>query len=356
MANILANTPIELDNLKQLLAKKIPSYRLAYSDRTSWVMACMSELAYIKFNPLFANGAKQKNCLLETVSKLVGDDKKSSLLELIDKIAYNPNTEKKKLEAELDTLGMKLLKTFDEDGTQAILCLFNSYIVLAFRGTEAESIKDIKADTDAKTIKCEESKGKIHSGFNKAFKAVHLEIQTKLDNTEFKDTPLFITGHSLGGALATVAAKRLKHKGGIAGCYTYGSPRVGDEVWASEIKTPIYRLVNAADCVTMLPPGAETITIVTWVLQFIPQIGESIRKYLLSSFGGYLHGGNMRYLTNCASGDYSDVKLLYSVSLFHRIKGVIVKKLPWKKTLADHSISIYRKKLAIIAQANTKNI
>ncbi len=354
MANILANTPIELNNIKQLLDKKIPSYRMAYSDRTSWIMACMSELAYIKFNPLFTNGAKQKNYLLEAVSKLIGDNKKSSLLKLIDKIAYDPDAEKEKLESELNTLGMKLLKTFDEDGTQAILCSFNNYIVLAFRGTEAESIKDIKADADARTIKCEESKGKIHSGFNQAFKAVHLQIQTKLDDKEFDNTPLFITGHSLGGALATIGAKRLKHKGGIAGCYTYGSPRVGDEEWVSEIKTPIYRLVNAADCVTMLPPGAEMITIVTWVLQFIPQVGESIRKRLLSNFGGYLHGGNMRYLTNCASGDYNSVKLLYSVSLIYRIKGVIIKKLPWKKTLADHSIRIYRKKLAIIAQ--TRNV
>lgn len=57
----------------------------------------------------------------------------------------------------------------------------------------------------------------------------------------------------------------------------------------------------------------------------------------------------MRYLTNCPSGNYEDVKLLKMVSFFYRIKGFIIKSLPWKHFLADHSISIYRKKLAILA-------
>jgi len=117
-----------------------------------------------------------------------------------------------------------------------------------------------------------------------------------------------------------------------------------------KIKTPIYRLVNAADCVTMMPPGAEIITGVSWVAQFIPYVGKTLRALLLRNFSGYLHCGNMRYLTNCQAGQYADVKLLYSVSLLRRLKGFIVKKLPWEHFLADHSISIYRKKLCRIAQ------
>ena len=161
--------------------------------------------------------------------------------------------------------------------------------------------------------------------------------------------------HSLGGALATIAAKKLSHKGGLAACYTFGAPRVGDEEWIENIKTPIYRLVNAADSVTMLPPGTETITIISWISGWIPYIGKSLRRWLLSNFGGYLHCGNMRYLTNCPSGQFSKVKLLYSVSIVYRIKGLIIKGLPWKRLLGDHSMSIYRKKLTIIAQnRNTK--
>ncbi|MCP4020862.1 MAG: lipase family protein, partial [Desulfobacteraceae bacterium] len=172
-----------------------------------------------------------------------------------------------------------------------------------------------------------------------------------LDKDEFQAKPLFISGHSLGGALATIAAKELYHKGGIAACYTFGSPRVGDAEWISSIKTPFYRLVNAADCVTMLPPGDEIITLISWIFGFLGRVGEWIKSWLLSNFQGYLHGGNMRYLTNCPAGQYDNVKLLYTVSFLYRMKGLIIKKLPWRAFLADHSISIYKKKLAIIARS-----
>jgi len=353
MSDILANTELESNQINSLLDKNVPAYRQAYSDRTAWIAACVSELAYIKFNPLFSND-KQKDYFLENISKLVGKNKKSSLIKLIKKVGYDHNKEKEKLINELSIVKMKLLKPFDENGTQAILVSFSNFIVLAFRGTEADSIKDIKADTKFKTIPCE-TKGKIHTGFKEAFEDVRKEIQKKLDEEKFKNKPLVITGHSLGGALATIAAKKLTHKGGLAACYTFGSPRVGDEEWIANIKTPIYRLVNAADCVTMLPPSSETITFLGWISQFIPWVGKTIRKLLLSHFGGYLHCGNMRYMTNCPKGEYKNVKLLYSVSIFYRIKGLIIKKLPWKHFLADHKISIYRKKLFLIAKGKNLN-
>ncbi|NOX43230.1 MAG: lipase family protein [Gammaproteobacteria bacterium] len=348
MANILVNSESELNQINDLLDKDIPSYRQAYSDRSAWLMSCMAELAYIRFNPLFSSD-KQKEYFLESISKLVNKNKKSSLLKLLDIVGYDHNKEKETLKTELSTLKMGLIETFDISGTQAILVSFNNFIVLAFRGTESTSIKDIKADAKAKTTICETG-GKIHTGFKEAFELVRFAIDKKLNEDEFQKKPLFITGHSLGGALATVAAKKLAHKGGLAACYTFGSPRVGDEEWIMNIKTPIYRLVNAADCVTMLPPSSETITVVSWILQFIPGFGKSLRSLLLSNFGGYLHCGNMRYLSNCSNGDYNKVKLLYSVSILYRIKGLIVKKLPWQTFLGDHSISIYRKKLTTLAQ------
>ncbi len=348
MAYVLANSESEATQIKDLLNKSIPSYRQAYSDRTAWIMSCMSELAYIRFNPLFSSD-KQKDYFLENISKLVKDDSQSSLIKLLDIVTYDHNKEKKSLKHELSTLNLTLIQTFDSNGTQAILVSFNDALILAFRGTEATSIKDIKTDARGKTIACETG-GKMHTGFKEAFDEVGYDIEEKLKEDEFKDRPLFVTGHSLGGALATVAAKKLSHKGGLAGCYTFGSPRVGDEEWIENIKTPIYRLVNAADCVTMLPPSSETITVFGWLLQFIPWVGKPLRSLLLSNFGGYLHCGNMRYLTNCPEGQYKDVKLLYSVSIFYRIKGLIIKKLPWKRLLGDHTISIYRKKLAIIAR------
>lgn len=346
MPNVLADSTKELNEIEDLLKKEMPTYRQAYSDRTAWVMSCLSELSYIKFNELLPKQAKEY--FIQKISDLIDNDKESSLRKLIQIVNYDPQQEKQKLIENADFLGMQLVKTFDTNGTQAILLENETSIFLGFRGTEPTSIKDIRSDTKATTIVCESS-GKIHSGFSEAFNQIAIEVQQTLDKEEFSKKPLFITGHSLGGALATIAAKKLTHNGGIAACYTFGSPRAGDIDWFTNIKTPIYRLVNAADPVTMLPPGSEVIGLLAWGSKFIPYIGRPIRSWLLSKFDGYYHGGNMRYLTNCTNKGYSQTKLLYSVSFIFRAKAFIFKKMPWSKILADHSISIYRKKLRIIA-------
>ena len=348
MSHILVTSDTELKVLNQLLDKSLPSYRKAYSDRTAWLMACCSELAYIKYNPLLPKEL-QKDYFLKSIETLAGSSKKAALAKLIDLLAYDHDKEKQNLIDELQLLRMALLETYDVNGTQAILIAYGDYIVLAFRGTEPTSIKDIRSDAKGVSVPCE-SGGKVHSGFKEAYELVSLDIQTRLTQDDCKDKSLFITGHSLGGALATIAAKRLTHEAGIAACYTFGCPRVGDEEWISSLKTPVYRIVNAADSVTMLPPGNTTVTVLGWLVQFIPQVGTSVRETLLSKFGGYLHGGNMRYLENVANGQFEDVKLLYSVSLFYRIKGLLHSQLSWKHLLSDHSINVYRKKLAVIAK------
>ena len=360
MTRIIADATTS-DRVTRLLDKSVPSYRQAYSDRTAWLMACLSELAYIKFNPLFSN-SKHKDWFLGNILKLVDDSlnegsKVSSLITLIDTIAYDHEEERNKLEGELESIRLKLEGTFDRSGTQAMLVESQKFIVLAFRGTEATSVKDIKTDLKAKTTPCKTG-GKIHIGFQEAYEKVAVDIQAKINEPQFQNKPLFITGHSLGGALAMIAAKKLTHQGGIAACYTFGAPRVGDEEWISDIKAPVYRLVNSADCVPMLPPGDEMVSFIAWLsrgisrlhLPWVSPAGEAFSRWLLSKYGGYRHGGYMRFLTNCPPGSYERVRLLYGVSFFRRVKGFLIKKLPWKKFLSDHSMIIYRKKLMIIAE------
>lgn len=342
------------DSLKEqhlaLLESHVPHYRQAYSDRTAWLMACMSELAYVKFNPLFPSKFTE-SAISETLQKLTSttsDPRIGKILSAISSMSYDHETEKELLESELSELnGAILLDTFDCKGSQAMLVELASFNILAFRGTEATSLKDIKADVKAVTTACQTS-GQVHSGFKEAFEEVRTPIENALEIIT-NDKPLMITGHSLGGALATIATKRLTFKNGIAGCYTFGSPRVGDDKWISTIKTPIYRVVNAADVVTMLPPNSIAIESASAIFSLVPYVGSFIKNTLLSKFNGYIHGGNMRYLTNCEAGNYANVKLLYSVSFLYRTKALLMGKLPVKKLAADHSISIYRKKLALVA-------
>ena len=346
----------ERNRANDLLDKSLPTYRQAYSDRTAWLMACLSELAYRRFNPLFSSG-DQKAWFLENIAKLIDDGRKASLLKLIDSVAYDAGEERGILEDSLNSLRLELSATFDRDGTQAILVSADSFIALAFRGTEAMSIRDIKSDVRANKRTCE-SGGKMHSGFHDAFENVRAMVEEAINDPTHADKPLYVTGHSLGGAVATVAAKKLVHPGGIAACYSFGAPRVGDDDWIAEVRTPIYRLVNSADCVTMLPPSDEIVTFFAWLLRllskvhipFVSPAAGWLASKLRSVFGGYLHGGDMRYLTNCPPGSYGQVKLLYAVGLYRRLIGFGLKKWPLRRFLADHSISVYRSKLMVVAE------
>lgn len=349
MSHILATTEAEHEALQHLLNKQMPTHRKAYSDRTAWLMACCSELAYIKYNPLLPPSL-QKDYFLKHIETLLGEQKKSAVVKLIELLGYDHEEELKKLIAELKLLKLELIQTFDKEGSQAILLGYQDHLILAFRGTEPTSVKDIRSDAEGFKVECP-SGGYMHSGFQKAYAHIGGEIQDRLNQDDCKDKLLFITGHSLGGSLATVATKVLKHQGQIAACYTFGSPRVGDIEWIGNVKDPIYRVVNAADAVTMLPPGDATVSILGWLAKLIPQFGKSWSNTITSSFGGYMHCGDMRYLENISKGQFDQAKLLYSVSLFYRVKGLFFfNRFAWGKPLSDHSIRVYRKKLERIAE------
>ena len=331
-----------------LLTLATPEYRKAYSDRTAWIMACLSELVYIRFEPLIKEGFDEQR-IIERLNEMLDKPKTASMIKLLKTVCYDSEENLKTLIAQLSNLTFCVKEKFNHKGTQAILVSNDNMLVLAFRGTEADRVSDIKADMKALQKPCS-TDGRIHSGFSEAYEVIEPLIIQALSKDEYKERPLYITGHSLGGALATVATKRLHHTGGHAATYTFGSPRVGNEDWVSSLKTPVYRIVNSADIVTMLPPGGTTTDVLGWGLKAIPVYGEVISKWLLDNFSGYMHGGNMRYLSNCKKGDYGQVKLLYSVHIWRRVRAMFNRMAGWSKLLSDHSISVYRQKLLAVAR------
>jgi hypothetical protein len=76
-----------------------------------------------------------------------------------------------------------------------------------------------------------------------------------------KDKNLWITGHSLGGSLATVAGAMAKWENGlsVAGVYTFGSPKIADEAFASNYPVPLFRYENRNDIFPHLPPVGHVI-------------------------------------------------------------------------------------------------
>ncbi|MCY4039497.1 MAG: lipase family protein [Hyphomicrobiales bacterium] len=355
MSKVLPLTDNEKDLLNYIQSKNTPTYRRAYSDRTAWLMACLSELAYQPFSRLDEDVTKQQ--LKEKLKTLLNEKTIGALDEVVQSVFEKDDAEAAK--HFLKIADIKILKIYDKEGTQALLVSTQDYLVLAFRGTEATSLRDIKADVNAIITKCS-SGGNIHSGFSEAFGLVEQQIQKDLEyfsNSKTHNKPLIVTGHSLGGALATIAAKRLQAYIKIATCYTFGSPRVGNDEWFEKTKTPVYRIVNAYDCVTILPPGKTTVSIFIFVFREVSEYIPFLRPFIsfivpkLEKFQGYRHNGDVRYLTACEDGNFADVKLLTrQVSLFERIYSWISSRCAVNRFVADHSISAYRKKLAVIAR------
>ncbi len=197
------------DNTSKLLNP--PVNRAAYSDRSAWIMARCSQLAYVQFE----------------------------------------KGEEQKLRDSLDELRLRLSTTFNHEGTQAFLACNDRYAVLAFRGTEKD-MNDILADINIRFYR-DKTGSRISTGFRQAYDLVEKQVIDAI-STIGQDLPLYITGHSLGGALAAIACARLRPSDRIAACYTFGCPRVGDTEFAEQLwRVPVYRLVHASDIVPRVP-------------------------------------------------------------------------------------------------------
>ncbi|WP_256208917.1 lipase family protein [Paenibacillus sp. CF384] len=131
-------------------------------------------------------------------------------------------------------------------------------VVLAFRGTSSPT--DWVMDMIAQQIPFKPVKngGNTHKGFTEVYMSARDQVFRLLDQVP-KSKPLFITGHSLGGALATLASLDIATNRMPAALitYTYGSPRTGDPAFvrAYNAAVPVtFRVQNEYDVVPHLPP------------------------------------------------------------------------------------------------------
>ena len=124
-------------------------------------------------------------------------------------------------------------------------------MLLAFRGTE--SVGNCLTDAETPLVSREPYSGRVHQGFAGAVETVWADV-TRLLGAPWRCPPLWITGHSLGGAMATLSSVRLASEGYvIRAVYTYGSPRAGDERFHDCYRLANYRFVNDDDLVPHLP-------------------------------------------------------------------------------------------------------
>jgi hypothetical protein len=140
----------------------------------------------------------------------------------------------------------------EPDGGDSHACLAldgkNKLAVLSFRGTVKDDASDLSDDFNALPQPWPAG-GNVHSGFARALLDVWQGVDAALD--QISDYKLLFTGHSLGAALATLAASLERPKA----LYTIGSPRVGDQAFVDKLQgLDNHRYVDCCDLVTRVPP------------------------------------------------------------------------------------------------------
>lgn len=149
--------------------------------------------------------------------------------------------------------------------TRGFLGVCDTHAVLAFRGSDPVTLPNWITDAVVRLVECTEYAGRVHHGFSSALRSTWGKFEPILD--EVQDKPLFLTGHSMGGALSILSACRLAKMGRPpVATYTFGAPRVGDPVFCDDYQLPTYRVVNRLDLVPELPLAS--------VKRFLP---ESLR-------------------------------------------------------------------------------
>ncbi len=277
----------------------LPTLRAAYSDRTAALMAYFASLAY------------------------------SGDIEVKGVIRPPPP---------LASIGFNHLTSFHNNLTDgwAYIAESGQLIVLAFRGTQSTLNWETNfhaalihpPDTDPRLL--------VHRGFYNAFEKLSDgakgigQKMTELAKDTNGQVPIYIAGHSLGGALAQIAAAVLGSDQ-VAACYTFGSPRVGNYVFDLWVKPPSYRLINYADIVPQVPLP-------------IPFVSS------------YRHSGDARYMPDEVSGS----PYRFEPNVFQRmgqIAKAVIQLIKARSILGvyDHQISEYCRKLDQIAEARSQS-
>lgn len=147
-------------------------------------------------------------------------------------------------------VGLRERCFFDRRATQAALVeprgeATPRVAALVFRGTDG--LEDWRANLTLLPAKGPNG-GAVHGGFKSALDDVWDDVDEALDGLE---GPVFYTGHSLGGALAMLAAARRPP----LAVYTFGAPRVGNARFSETLAgVPCYRVVNRRDRTPTQPP------------------------------------------------------------------------------------------------------
>jgi len=123
----------------------------------------------------------------------------------------------------------------------------NGITIIIIRGTANQS--NLQSDIDVRLVRDDELGIYLHKGFRDASVSVmsNIEIGITINHT------VYVTGHSLGGAIAQIIGMWLHKRGHNVQVFSYGSPKVSNQIMSSGQPTH-WRVVRRSDPVPFTPP------------------------------------------------------------------------------------------------------
>lgn len=252
-------------------------------------------------------------------------------------------------------------------GTSGIYVRTRTAGFLVFRGSEDGKHNDVITDATVVQIPAriglnEATEGRVHLGFHTALHSVWEPLREKMKRRHGDgQLPLYVMGHSLGGAVGTLAMHQLlfdeclnsklarldvlsrckKEYVPVKALYTFGSPRTGNEEFMTmlanrtrETGTKVFRFVNEGDQVSMLPRAIPRAIVEPF--RHFGLLGDEKTFAILIKKDGSL-------VANPREGCAENPNLVQcDLSLWDGLGGIAGGTPPWK---TQHSRKIYLEKM-----------
>jgi len=179
----------------------------------------------------------------------------ASLCALASMLAYKPAEECHRVLGP-NGLSEERIKKIEQQNHSCTILGYDDFIVVAFRGTDVSELADWKTNWHSKPV--QGPWGLVHGGYLAAVDLLWNDVSAAVRQLRHREQKLLMTGHSMGGALAVLAAARFEMDGTMAveSIYTFGQPAVAEPAFTSELERRLshryFRFVHSVDSIPNL--------------------------------------------------------------------------------------------------------
>lgn len=131
-------------------------------------------------------------------------------------------------------------------------------VFVTFRGTQSPG--DWLSNISFPQVPFRDQWGNVEKGFAELYIQMSQSVVGPVQQSGAKN--VVVTGHSLGGALATLATADLAANGIVPSLYSFASPRAGNREFTRKLNATVpvmWRIVNTEDIVTTVPLASSTV-------------------------------------------------------------------------------------------------